>query len=303
MSLNRVVNIGNVPIAVARDLPAQLSVRGLEKSRLICSEVRFGVGLPSRKPNFQKYDEEAYCIGITFRDQQSDIVVDGRTSSAVRRAGHTQLLYLPAIKFIDFSIPRPRHAVEILLKRSFMREIAEDLEVPDVTHIGRSFRELVEDHALKGLALRIHPFFDAPKSLDPLQADHFMWALGIYASANYGNLAARRPRVGTLSTWQERLAKEVIEASLVGGIGLAELATLCGLRTSQFAHGFKRSTGIAPYHWLAKRRVARAKSMLRGTASLADIAVASGFADQSHMSRIFSREVGMPPGKWRASMN
>lgn len=303
MSLNRVVNIGSVPIAVARNLPGQLSVRGLAKSRLICSEVRFGVGLPGRKPEFAKYDEDAYCIGVTFKDQQSDIVVDGKTSSAIRRAGHTQLLYLPAVKFIDFSIPRPRHAVEILLTRSFVQEIAEDLEVPDVTHIGKSFRELADDPTLKSLALRIHPYFDTPESLDPLYADHFMWALGIYAAAKYGNLAARRPRVGALSTWQERLAKDVIEFSLVGGIGLAELAALCGLRTSQFAHAFKKSTGVAPYQWLTKRRVACAKRMLAGTASLADIAVASGFADQSHLTRVFSCHAGLTPGKWRAALH
>jgi AraC family transcriptional regulator len=65
----------------------------------------------------------------------------------------------------------------------------------------------------------------------------------------------------------------------------------------------KASTGIAPYQWLAKRRVAQTKRMLAGTASLVEIADASGFADQSHMTRIFSREVGMTPGKWRANLN
>jgi AraC-like DNA-binding protein len=130
-----------------------------------------------------------------------------------------------------------------------------------------------------------------------------MWALGIHASAHYGNLVSRRPKAGALSTWQERLAKDVIEVSLVGGIGLAELANFCGLRTSQFAHAFKVSTGVAPYQWLAKRRIAQAKRMLVGTTSLVEIADASGFADQSHMTRIFSREVGTTPGKWRANLN
>jgi len=303
MSLNRVVNVGKFPISVNHGLPAQLSVRALSKSKLICSEVRFDVGLPARVPQFAKYDQDTYCLGITFKDQQSDIVVEGKTSSAIRRAGQTQLLYLPAIKLIDFSVPRPRHAIEILLTRSFMREITEDLQVPQITHLGKSFREIFDDETLKRLAFRIHPYFDSPDSLDPLYADNFMWAVGIYASANYGNLSVRRRKIGGLSTWQERLAKEVIEISLIGGIGLAELASLCGLRTSQFAHAFKISTGLAPYQWLAQRRVERAKSMLTRTAPLSEIATMSGFADQSHLTRIFSREVGVTPGQWRRSLN
>jgi len=303
MNLNRIVNVGRFPISVNQALPGQLYVRGLSKSKLICSEIRFGVGLPASVPEFPKHDQDTYCLGVAFKNQQSDIVVDGKTSSVARRAGQTQLLYLPAIKFIDFSVPRPRHGIEILLTRSFLHEIAEGLEVPEITHIGRSFRELADDPVFKSLALRIHPYFDSPDSLDPLYADHLMWALGIRASAHYGNLVSRRPKVGALSTWQERFAKDVIEVSLVGGIGLAELANFCGLRTSQFAHAFKVSTGVAPYQWLAKRRVAQTKRMLVGTASLVEIAHASGFADQSHMTRVFSREVGMTPGKWRANLN
>jgi AraC family transcriptional regulator len=64
---------------------------------------------------------------------------------------------------------------------------------------------------------------------------------GYLCPTKYGNLAARWSRVGALSTWQERLSKDAIEINLLGGIGLAELATLCGLRTSHFAHAFNSS--------------------------------------------------------------
>lgn len=185
-----------------------------------------------------------------------------------------------------------------------MREIANDLGVPHVTYLGHSLFHVSEDPLLRHLALRLYPFFDAPETLDLLLADHLMWGLGIYVCAHYGDLASHRPVVGGLSTWQERLAKDVIETRLVGGIGLADLATLCGLRTSQFAHAFKRSTGIAPYQWLLQRRVARAKDLLsRGRTSLIDIALVCGFADQSHLTRAFARHVGLTPRAWRAAFH
>jgi transcriptional regulator GlxA family with amidase domain len=55
---------------------------------------------------------------------------------------------------------------------------------------------------------------------------------------------------------------------------------------------------------LVLQRVARAKSLLRRSdGSLADIAVACGFANQSHFTRVFSREVGLSPTQWRRQGN
>jgi len=303
----RLTDIGTVPIALPRNGDSKLSVRGLARSRLIASDIRYG--LPphrltpdSGKPKFPDWTD-AYCVGIALMDQRSDIVVGGKRFSHLRRKSQTQLLYVSGVEHADFN--SPRHGVEILLQRSFMREIADDLEVPHVTHLGQSLCHVTDDPLLRALALRIYSFFDAPQTLDPLQADHFMWSLGIYVCASYGDLAARRRVTGGLSSWQERLAKDVIEASLIGGIGLAELAGLCHLRTSQFAHAFKRSTGMAPYQWFKQRRIARAKDRILAAGretSLADVALACGFADQSHLIRAFARIVGKTPGAWRAAV-
>lgn len=294
--------IGDVPVRLGRSDGFQLSVRGLVCSRLQSAEIVYSPTVRGGKAVFPDRGE-AYCIGVIFQDQRSDIVVGGKRFSHLRRKSETQILYVSGVEEVNFDAPR--HDVEILMPQSFMREIAEDLELPYVTHIGRSLCHVADDPALRNLALKIHSFFDEPETLDPLEADHVMWALGLYTCATYGDLAARRPVSGGLTSWQERLAKEVIETSLIGGIGLGELAALCQLRTSQFAHAFKRSTGSAPYQWLMQRRIARAKDRIRAAAretSLADIALACGFADQSHLTRMFARAVGTTPGAWRAAI-
>jgi len=57
---------------------------------------------------------------------------------------------------------------------------------------------------------------------------------------------------------------------------------------------------MPPHQWLLKVRVERAKEqLLNSDASLADIAVDSGFADQSHFTRVFTKHVGASPGQWR----
>jgi AraC-like DNA-binding protein len=54
---------------------------------------------------------------------------------------------------------------------------------------------------------------------------------------------------------------------------------------------------MPPHRWLIERRIDRAKALLRkGEASLAEIALACGFADQSHFTAMFRKMVGATPG-------
>jgi AraC-like DNA-binding protein len=311
MTLNvQLVDMATVPIVLPVKSEHRLAFRSLSSSRLMSADIRYGetraghnadAPMATRISTMCKW-ADAYTIGVCLRDERSDIFLDGRTYSSPRRKGETHLMYLSGVDHIDFATPR--HTLEVILPQSFMREIADDLEVPHVTHLGRSLYHITDDPMLQRLVLRIHPYFEEPEALEPLLADHLMWALGIYVCAHYGDLATQRRTVGGLGTWQERLAKDVIETSLVGGITLEKLAGLCGLRTSQFAHAFKRSTGVTPYQWLLQRRIARARELLSaGRESLADIALGCGFADQSHFTRSFARQVGTTPGAWRATFH
>jgi AraC-like DNA-binding protein len=58
--------------------------------------------------------------------------------------------------------------------------------------------------------------------------------------------------------------------------------------------------GVAPHQWLIRRRVEAAREALEDPRlSLAEVALRCGFADQSHLTRLFSRIVGIGPGAWR----
>ena len=57
---------------------------------------------------------------------------------------------------------------------------------------------------------------------------------------------------------------------------------------------------MPPHQWQLKSRIAKAQELLRyGDLPLAQIALAAGFAEQSHFSRIFKSIVGVPPGTWQ----
>lgn len=109
---------------------------------------------------------------------------------------------------------------------------------------------------------------------------------------------------GGLSVWQAKQALAFMDANLGSKISIAEISALVRLSKSHFCRAFKLTLGTSPMAYLSIRRVERAKLLITSTSErLSDIALACGFADQSHLNRSFGRMVGMSPGLWRRSVS
>ncbi|WP_277996166.1 MULTISPECIES: AraC family transcriptional regulator [unclassified Rhizobium] len=84
-------------------------------------------------------------------------------------------------------------------------------------------------------------------------------------------------------------------------LSLDDLARLCGISRFQVLRGFARATGLTPHAYMIQRRLQMTKRMIARGDDLAEAAVSSGFADQSHMTRLFVRTYGMSPGDYAAA--
>ena len=103
-----------------------------------------------------------------------------------------------------------------------------------------------------------------------------------------------------LAPWQLRRVVEYLDRRLPQRIDLAQLADLAGLSQAHFSRAFKASTGMAPYRWQLDARVRRAQALLIDTsASLDQVAEATGFADAVHFGRTFRKFTGATPAVWR----
>lgn len=80
---------------------------------------------------------------------------------------------------------------------------------------------------------------------------------------------------------------------------LGELAAEVGTGKFALTRAFYAAHGLPPYTYLAQLRVRRAQRLLEAGAAPAEVSAAVGFVDQAHLSRHFSRIVGMPPGAYR----
>lgn len=100
---------------------------------------------------------------------------------------------------------------------------------------------------------------------------------------------------------QERTVRDYIHAHLSETISLQNLADAARLSRYHFARRFRQSTGTSPHEFVLRQRVEHAKTMLSRTSTpLLDVAVrCCGFADQSHLTRVFKKHVGTTPGRYR----
>jgi AraC-like DNA-binding protein len=79
---------------------------------------------------------------------------------------------------------------------------------------------------------------------------------------------------------------------------LDELAAIAGVSRFALCRAFRRAYGVTPHAWMLARRLARARQELAAGMPAAETAVASGFVDQSHLTRNMKRHFGMAPGRF-----
>ncbi|AZE85768.1 Transcriptional regulator, AraC family [Pseudomonas orientalis] len=105
---------------------------------------------------------------------------------------------------------------------------------------------------------------------------------------------------GGLAAHQRRRLVEYIDQHLQDAISLGQLASLCALSEYHFARMFRQSFGLPPHQYLLARRLARAQTLLRGSAlAVGEIALRCGFSSASHFNQRFRQAMGAAPGDYR----
>ncbi|WP_028102152.1 AraC family transcriptional regulator [Pseudoduganella violaceinigra] len=111
----------------------------------------------------------------------------------------------------------------------------------------------------------------------------------------------RRRTAVDRTTAPTAIAQSMMEDDPLADWSLSELAGACGMSRFQLVRSFSRNTGFTPHAFLLHRRILLARRLIAGGMALADAAAASGFADQSHMTRVFTRKYGVAPGAFAIS--
>ncbi|WP_331373360.1 AraC family transcriptional regulator [Sinorhizobium chiapasense] len=248
--------------------------------------------------------EDGYLVGLQIRDYpHHEYWEDGRQAPLTSlRSGDSVFYDLKRDPLV--LIDKPFHSMHFYLPRVALNAIADDTEAPQIGELAYQPGAGVPDPVIADLGLSLLGAFGRPEEVSRVFVDHVTLAVGVHVAHRYGGMRVLRRERGQLAMWQEKRAKELLEANLDGDISLRALAMECGLSRSHFTRAFRATTGVAPHQWLLQRRIERAKDLLHDTKqTIAEVALSCGFADQSHFTRIFTRVVGTSPHAWRQSVN
>jgi AraC family transcriptional regulator len=128
-------------------------------------------------------------------------------------------------------------------------------------------------------------------------------ALAAHLASRYASGRGRTlEHTGGLSPCRLRRVLGYIDENLAEDVCLDSLARIAGLSQHRFAHNFKRATGLPPHQFVIRRRIERAKPLLRDTnETIATVTYALGFGSPSRFTYLFRRETGVTPSRYRKS--
>jgi AraC-like DNA-binding protein len=286
------------PLAAFRtpDAP-KLVTKALRKFTLAVTEIQ---GAARHGTTASLPDDDAYLIQLRLREcRRCDYFAEGRHLSAVdHRAGLTMIHDLRRDPIVD--LQDPFHVLHLYLPRKVLDGIADEAGAPPIRDLHVAPSDTFEDPVTRDLLSSLRPALAKPTEASALFVDHVAHALCVHVAQRYGEMPTSLPPRGGLAPWQERRARELLNANLDGEISLSQLAVECGLSVRHFTRAFRRSIGVPPHRYLLKCRVERAQQLLKDpTLSLLDVALACGFSDQSHFTRVFNASTSMSPGVWR----
>ncbi|MGO7541367.1 AraC family transcriptional regulator [Rhizobium ruizarguesonis] len=131
---------------------------------------------------------------------------------------------------------------------------------------------------------------------DALEAETLLTS-GLAALASYSGQRQARVKAGS-EPRHVTIIREFLDANYDRRIALADLARLVGLNPVYLVRSFRSSVGLPPHAYQRQLRLSRARQMLRSGTPPAEVAGMVGFADQSHLSRLFKQMTGVTPADY-----
>ncbi|MEU9716993.1 AraC family transcriptional regulator [Streptomyces sp. NPDC047976] len=152
------------------------------------------------------------------------------------------------------------------------------------------------DPLLTLLVQRLVAEYEAGTPVDTLYAESLVQAAAAIVLRRCSAGGEPRPRGGGLPPRRLAELRDYVHLNLGRRITLEELSAVAGVSAAHLNRLFRASLGETPHQYVLRQRVERAQNaLLHSDDSIADIAVAHGFADQSHLTRVLRRATGLTP--------
>lgn len=228
-----------------------------------------------------------------------DWQVNGRIQSKQMIPG--DICFLPAGTPVGYRWQEEMEVFNVALDPDFVAHATNDINTCRIELVGQQGGL---DPQIQHIGMALKAELEAGAPSGRLFGESLATALAIRLLQRY-NAFPQNIRAFTCGLPKSKLRQvtDYIHDNLSQDLPLVELAQMTGLSTSRFKCLFKQSTGFSPHQYVIQQRVERAKRLL-GTTSLTirEVALEVGFADQSHLARLFRRMMGSTPKEYRDSV-
>jgi AraC-like DNA-binding protein len=191
---------------------------------------------------------------------------------------------------------RPWSARLMIVEVADLAALAGDQESDILTNVAFP-APVLSDPGLAGEFVRLHTALQAP--ISRLERDE---RLMVWLHALIGRFSTRRAlrsALGLRDARAFRVACEYLADHPERNVGLEELADVAGIGKFRLIRVFRERTGLPPHALHLAHRVRAARRLLEAGHTVAKTAIATGFADQSHLHRHFQRSLGLTPGEYQ----
>ena len=188
----------------------------------------------------------------------------------------------------------------VALDPKLLERLGQEVAAPDDIELIPHFATQ-KDMLIQGIIFSLKDELESRGMGGSLYVEQLTTTLAIHLLRKYG---VRKPQISTYSDGlpKYKLQKvfEYINVNLDCDIKLVDLAELVGMSQYYFCHLFKQSMGIAPYQYVIQQRVERAKQLLKcRDVAISEVALACGFANQSHLTKHFHKLTEITPKAYR----
>jgi AraC family transcriptional regulator len=187
--------------------------------------------------------------------------------------------------------------LRLSLLPSLLDGVAEDLG-KDAAKIDLTPWLQLRDTRIEAIGWAIKADLEADVPSDPLYIESLAHALSVRLIEIATGNGAQASRVSAMPARRLRLLMEFIETNLDRKLHLAELATVAGVSVTRLKTLFRGSTGTSVHQYVIRRRIEHARALIATTRLPAsEVALAAGFAHQSHMASTMRRILGQTPSE------
>lgn len=183
----------------------------------------------------------------------------------------------------------------LYLPQSWVADMMLRLGQWDISAIQPAFRSTLAEDAMLSEAIQ-QAFIAAHHGEGRLARDQSLDRMMGYLSRH---LCSKAPSARRDSVAQMERARDFLHDQMGRDIGLDELASHSGTDRFRLTRQFKLAFGLSPHAYLVRLRLRAARALLAGGQEPAQVAIAVGFSDQSHLGRWFQRAYRLTPAAYQ----